>query len=69
MTRSKQVRFEDQMRLRENEELMVIMDQDFLRALEYQYATNLWLIGMDRLMMFLTNNFDSESFIVSSNET
>jgi lysyl-tRNA synthetase class 2 len=52
-------RFEDQVRLAEkgDDEATGMIDQDFLRSLEYGMPPTSGLgIGMDRLIMFLTNN-------------
>ena len=52
-------RFEDQVRLadRGDDEATAYIDEDFLRALEYGMPPTSGMgIGMDRLIMFLTNN-------------
>ena len=52
-------RFEDQVRLSEkgDDEANGLIDQDFLRALEYGMPPTSGLgVGMDRLIMYLTNN-------------
>ncbi|MDC0858329.1 lysine--tRNA ligase, partial [Flavobacteriaceae bacterium] len=52
-------RFEDQVKLagRGDDEATEFIDQDFLRALEYGMPPTAGMgIGMDRLIMFLTNN-------------
>jgi Lysyl-tRNA synthetase (class II) len=52
-------RFEDQVRLanRGDDEATEFIDHDFLRALEYGMPPTSGMgIGMDRLIMFLTNN-------------
>ncbi len=52
-------RFEEQVRLSEkgDDEANALIDQDFLRALEYGMPPTSGMgIGMDRLIMYLTNN-------------
>lgn len=52
-------RFEDQLKLAEkgDEEATEYIDEDFLRALEYGMPPTSGMgIGMDRLLMFMTNN-------------
>jgi lysyl-tRNA synthetase class 2 len=60
-------RFEDQMRLSEkgDDEATGIIDEDFLRALEYGMPPTSGMgIGMDRLMMFLTNNISIQEVLL-----
>ncbi|EJL64451.1 lysine--tRNA ligase [Flavobacterium sp. CF136] len=60
-------RFEDQMRLSEkgDDEATGIIDEDFLRALEYGMPPTSGMgIGMDRLMMFLTNNVSIQEVLL-----
>ncbi|MEN2400782.1 lysine--tRNA ligase [Flavobacterium sp. MC2016-06] len=60
-------RFEDQMRLSEkgDDEATGIIDEDFLRALEYGMPPTSGMgIGMDRLMMYLTNNVSIQEVLL-----
>ncbi|KLT68909.1 MULTISPECIES: lysine--tRNA ligase [Flavobacterium] len=60
-------RFEDQMRLSEkgDDEANGIIDEDFLRALEYGMPPTSGMgIGMDRLMMYLTNNVSIQEVLL-----
>ena len=59
-------RFEDQVKLagRGDDEATEFIDQDFLRALEYGMPPTSGMgIGMDRLIMFLTDNSSIQEFL------
>ena len=60
-------RFEDQMRLAEkgDDEATGTIDEDFLRALEYGMPPTSGMgIGMDRLIMYLTNNVSIQEVLL-----